>query len=70
MLKSAFANHDKFNLSGNGQIIVGGCMSNDITGNPLGKCEKTIKFNEQNHVTIDIIGNITAKNEKIKLIKY
>ncbi|EJW79323.1 hypothetical protein WUBG_09769 [Wuchereria bancrofti] len=52
-------------LTGNGQIIVGGCMSNDITGNPLGKCEKTIKFNEQNHVTIDIIGNITAKNEKV-----
>ncbi|KAK6109867.1 hypothetical protein QQG55_37690 [Brugia pahangi] len=46
-------------LTANGQIIVGGCMSNAITENPLGK------FNEQNHVTIDIIGNITAKNEKV-----
>ncbi|CAG9538953.1 unnamed protein product [Cercopithifilaria johnstoni] len=54
-------------LTSSDQIICGGYVSNTIPGSVQTKCEKTIEPNEnQNHATtLNIIGNLTTKNEKI-----
>lgn len=51
-------------LTASGQIICGGCVSDTTPGSVLTLCEKTIESNEH-HATLSIIGNLTAKNEKV-----
>ncbi|EFO18602.1 hypothetical protein LOAG_09894 [Loa loa] len=52
-------------ITASGQIICGGCIADIIPESVLMTCEKTIESNENHHATFDIIGNLTAKNEKV-----
>uniref|UniRef100_A0A915PZD3 Uncharacterized protein n=1 Tax=Setaria digitata TaxID=48799 RepID=A0A915PZD3_9BILA len=51
-------------LTASGQIICGGCISDIIPKCEFTTSEKSLESSEQ-HTTLDIIANLTAKNEKV-----